>query len=141
MARRAAPRAARPRPAPRGSPVARVLEQPAHEVRHPGDEVADRAVRAHAVAAGDQRALQVVAEPAQDLELEIGRSPPPSARLTAIACATERRLCEAIATRTRRARLEQPARQRLEVAVAVGLVLEHRRAQPCWRASTISWSQ
>ena len=55
------------------------------------------------------------------------RSSPPASRLKAIAWATERRLCEAIATRTRRAGVEQPPRQRLEVAVAVGLVLEHRR--------------
>ena len=55
------------------------------------------------------------------------RSSPPAARLAAIACATERRLCEAIAGRT----CGQPSSRRrvscLEVAVGLGLLLEHRR--------------
>ena len=37
----------------------------------PGDEVADRAVGAHAQARGGQRVLQVVAEAAQHLQLEV----------------------------------------------------------------------
>ena len=37
----------------------------------PGDEVADRAVGAHAQALGGDRLLQRVAEAAQDLQLEV----------------------------------------------------------------------
>ena len=51
--------------------VARVLQQAADEVGHAGDEVADRAVGAHAVAARGERVLEVVAEAAQHLELEV----------------------------------------------------------------------
>ena len=53
--------------------VGGVLEQAAHEVGHAGDEVADRAVGADATAGGGDRGLRVVAQPAQDLELEVGR--------------------------------------------------------------------
>ncbi len=40
--------------------VRRVLEQPAHEVGHPGDQVADGAVRPYAKALGGERGGQVV---------------------------------------------------------------------------------
>ena len=52
--------------------VGRVLEQAPHEVGHARDEVADRAVGAHAQALLGDRLLQRVAEPAQDLQLEVG---------------------------------------------------------------------
>ena len=51
--------------------VGGVLEQPADEVAHAGHEVADRAVGAHAQAHAGERLLEVVAEAAQDLELEV----------------------------------------------------------------------
>ena len=51
--------------------VGGVLQQAAHEVGHAGDEVADRAVGADAEALGGERVLEVVAEAAQDLELEV----------------------------------------------------------------------
>ena len=50
------------------------------------------------------------------------RSSPPATRLQAIACATERRLCEAIAGPHGRPRLQQAAGELLEVAVAVRLL-------------------
>ena len=53
--------------------VRRVLEQPPHEVGHARDEVADRAVGPHAQALGGDRVLERVAEPAQDLQLEVAR--------------------------------------------------------------------
>ena len=55
----------------RNESLRRVLEQPPHEVGHAGHEVADRAVGAHAQALGGDRRLQRVAEPAQDLHLEV----------------------------------------------------------------------
>ena len=45
--------------------VRRVLQQAAHEVRHAGDEVADRAVGADAQPLGGDRVLERVAEAAQ----------------------------------------------------------------------------
>ena len=51
--------------------VAGVLEQATHEVRHAGDEVADRAVGADPEAAGGQRVLKLVAQAAEYLQLEI----------------------------------------------------------------------
>ena len=50
--------------------VGGVLEQAADEVGHAGHEVADRAVGADTAAGGGDRGLRVVAQPAQDLELE-----------------------------------------------------------------------
>src|SRR5919198_2245402 len=51
--------------------VARVLEKAAHEVGHAGDEVADRAVGADAQAPGSERVLEVVAEAAEHLDLDV----------------------------------------------------------------------
>ena len=52
----------------------------------------------------------------------------PAARLAAIACATERRLCEAIATRTSGRMSSSRSVSALERAVALGLLLEDGRA-------------
>ena len=51
--------------------VGGVLQQPPHEIRHAGHEVADGAIRANAQALGGDRGLQRVAQPAQDLQLEV----------------------------------------------------------------------
>ena len=109
--------------------VARVLQQPAHEVGHAGHEVADRAVGAHAQALGGDRLLQRVAEAAQDLQLDVGvvaaREPVVGDRVGDRA---------QVVRRDRRAQpaavgavVDQPARELLEVDVGLGLDLEHRR--------------
>ena len=123
--------------------VARVLQQPAHEVGHAGHEVADRAVGAHAQALGGDRLLQRVAEAAQDLQLDVG-----------VVAAREAVVGDRVGDRAqvvRRDRRAQPA--------AVGVVVDQPRVscskltsdsaltsntggfQPCCAASTISWSQ
>src|SRR3954470_23054579 len=51
--------------------VGGVLQEAADEVGHARDEVADRAVGADAEALGRERVLEVVAEAAEDLELEV----------------------------------------------------------------------
>ena len=84
----------------------------------PGDEVADRAVGAHAQPARGERVLEVVAEAAQDLELEVAVV----AAERAVGGDGVRDRAQVVATRsptrTCGARLEQAERQRLEVAVA-----------------------
>ena len=108
----------------------------------PGDEVADRAVGAHAQAAGRERVAEVVAEAAQDLELDVAGRRRRAARLRAIACATERRLCEAIADADERAapRAAVSSAPR-SCASQSALCSKTGTLQPCWRASTTSWSQ
>jgi hypothetical protein len=51
--------------------VAGVLEQPAHEVGHARDEVANGAVRTHPEAAGCEGVLELVAQTPQNLELDL----------------------------------------------------------------------
>ena len=69
------------------------------------------------------------------------RSARPSSRADASACATERRLCDAIAGRTcgqasiRRRVSASKLRSESRLSSNTGGV------QPCWRASTTSWSQ
>ena len=77
-----------------------VLEQPPHEVGHAGHELAHRAVGAHAQAVRGERVLRGRRRGRAAPAARGRASSPPSARLQAIACATERRLCDAIATRT-----------------------------------------
>src|SRR5215207_354214 len=50
--------------------VRRVLEKPAHQIRHPRDEVANRAIAARPEPCAGQRVGEVVAKAAEDLELE-----------------------------------------------------------------------
>ena len=106
--------------------VARVLEQPPDEVGHAGDEVADRAVGAHAQAAlgaapaGGRRRGRAGPGARRRRRRRRWRGWRRSRGRPSAGCAT------AIATRTARPRLEQAARQRLEVAVGVGLDLEDR---------------
>ena len=66
----AAVRSARRAAARAGTTRWSVLEQPPHEVRHPGHDVADRAVDRTRKPARRRR-CEVVAEPAQHLELEV----------------------------------------------------------------------
>ena len=121
--------------------VGGVLEQAAHEVGHAGDEVADRAVRADLAAGGGDRGLRVVAQPAQDLELEVlvadllGVRVGGGVRRSSAGCG------EAIATRT----VGVASIRRL---VSVSKLRSHSRrsvntggAQPFWAAWTTSWSQ
>ena len=99
-----------------------VLEQAAHEVRHPRDQVAHRAVGAHAALPLRERVREVVAQAAQHLDLEVASSPGVGDRVRdrAQVVRRDRHAHE-------RARVEQPPRELLEVAVAVGLALEDRR--------------
>ena len=93
----------------------------------PGDEVADRAVRAHAQPGGGERVPEVVAEAAQDLELEVA-GPPPSMR---VARDRMRDRAQVVAGDRRRARAGAPRAggpSAPRSCVAVGLALEHRRA-------------
>ena len=84
--------------------------------------------------------LQRVAQAAQDLQLEVLG---PAAREPVVgdACAIERRLCEAIATRSAPCasiiRRVSASKLRSESA----LTSKTGALQPCWAASTISWSQ
>ena len=78
------------------------------------------------MSAGRQRVLELVAEAAQDLELEVAivaaGQPVDGDRVRDRA-----QVVRGDGDADRGAGVEQPARQRLEVAVAVGLDLEHRR--------------
>ena len=72
-ARRAAAPPARRWPGRTEALVGGVLQQPAHEIGHSGHEIPDRAVGAHAQARHRERVLELVAEAAQDLQLEVAR--------------------------------------------------------------------
>ena len=108
--------------------VGGVLEQAAHEVGHAGHEVADRAVGAHAQARAGDRLLERVAEAAQDLQLEVlvlaAGEPVVGDRVGDRAQVVARDGHAQAAAR--RARVEQPAGELLEVAVRVGLDVEDR---------------
>ena len=102
----------------------------------PGHEVADRAVRAHAQAHAGERRLEVVAEPAQDLELEVvvaGDRDRVRERAHVVARRSRRGRCgrAAISRRVSRSKL----RSLSTLASNTG------GGQPCWRASTVSCSQ
>ena len=89
---------------------------------------------------GGKRGGELVAEAEQDLKLDIPVLAPAS-RLYAIACAIERRLCEATATRTR-----GRASRRRRVSVSKfpshsALSVKTGTDQPRWAASADSWSQ
>ena len=106
--------------------VGGVLQQPPHEVGHARHEVPDRAVGAHAQAQRRDRGLQRIAEPAQDLELEVG-----------VRAAGEPVVGDRVRDRAQvvrgdrdpdlRPRVQEPAREQLEVRIGVGLDVEHRR--------------
>ena len=121
--------------------VRRVLQQPPHEVGHPRDEIADGAVGAHAQPVRRERVAEVVAEAAQHLELDVAGARRRACRLRAIACETERRLCEAIATRTSGRASSSRAVSASKFASQSALRSKTGTLQPCWRASTTSWSQ
>ena len=105
--------------------VAGVLQQAADEVGHPGHQVADRAIGAHAAAGGQQRGLRLVAQAAQDLQLDVG-----AARVGVGGGVGDR---PQVVRGDRGAdaavglRVDQAPRQRLVVAVARAAVLEDRR--------------
>ena len=103
--------------------VGGVLQQPPHEVRHAGHEVADRAVGAHAQALGGDRGLQRVAEPAQDLQLEVLRR-----RRRSAGCRRSR--ARSSAGCARRSRPGAPAARR---AAAASASRSSRRCRPCAR--------
>ena len=123
----AAPRSARRATARAGTTRSSVLQQPAHEVRHAGHQLADRAVGAHAQPARGERLAEVVAEAAQHLQLEVAVVAAASRGCRRSRARPSAGCASAIATRTSGRRVEQAARQLLEVAVAVGLLLEHGR--------------
>ena len=60
---------------------------------------------------------------------------------TAIACATERRLCEAMAVRTNGLASMSARESASKLRSDSALSSNTGTPQPCWRASTISWSQ
>ena len=106
--------------------VGGVLEQAAHEVGHAGDEVADRAVGAHAAAGRGDRGLRVVAQAAQDLELEVL-----GAHVARVGVGGGVRDRAQVVRRDRhldqRRGVDQALGEQLEVAVALAAVHEHRR--------------
>ena len=120
--------------------VAGVLQQAPDEISHAGDEVADGAVAAYAMAAAGQRLLKAIAEAAQHLKLEVGIGS--CGRPVGRDPVCER--AQVVAGDRRadvRARRDQPHGQRLEVAVALGLDVEDGNAPAVLAASTTSWSQ
>ena len=123
--------------------VARVLQQAAHEVGHAGDEVADRAVGAHAQAARGRARPEVVAEAAQDLQLEVARRRAPSARLYGDRVGDRAQVVRGDRRRGRRGRARRAARtvSASKLRSDSALTSNTGDVQPCWRASTTSWSQ
>ena len=107
--------------------VGGVLEQAAHEVGHARDEVADRAVAAHAPAGRRDRGLRVVARARAGSGTRARRCRPggrrrrPRRRRSSAGCGS------AIATRIGAGVVDQDLGERLEVAVALAAVGEDRR--------------
>ena len=74
----------------------------------------------------------------------VSTDPGAPSRLYAIAWETERRLCEAIATRSPQPAERPSMRRRVSAskfASVSALCSNTGVGQPCWRASTSSWSQ
>ena len=106
---------------PQEALVGGVLEEPAHEVGHAGQQVADRAVLPHAPAARHQRRLELVRHPVEGLELVGPRVDPEPLGLR------DRVRAGADVVRGEGGRrdvgvLEEQHRQLLEVGVALGLL-------------------
>ena len=72
--------------------VRRVFQQPPHEVRHAGNQLAERHVDPQAVAQVDERLLLGVGHAVEHLQLEAAGAAMPRCRATAMPWASERTL-------------------------------------------------
>src|SRR5690242_18479223 len=109
--------------------VTGVLQQPADEIGHAGDQVADRTIGPNAEPSGGELVLELVPESPENLKLEVR-----------VRASEELVGCEGVGYRAEVVRGnrhpypgtgdQQPASEHLEVTVTVGLRLIDRRRPP-----------